>query len=427
MKKLLKSLFILGIVGLVGFGVTQAFFSDEETSVGNTFQAGEIDLKIDHTKQTYNDIDCNTCSVILISDPTNMVVEKDGVAIVTPYPAVFLSFIHPAWTAQNDPDLVAAGARWIWENDPVRPEDTTVDTTYTFRKTFNWLGPITGSDLLMAVGHDNTVEVFLNGILIGSSADIYGYRIENMLHIPAVNITGNIVQGENVLDIKLRNRLEPDGTPENNPAGLIYKFEINGQCQDNFFKTNCKLWELKDLEAGDYIWNFDDVKPGDRGVNVISYHIYDNEAYMCTFLTKEDLENVMLEPESPPDTLAPDVGELSKYIEVFVWKDANGDGNYDAGESQLANDTLANLNYFPIAEPLNPITPSTTNYLGIAWCFGDLTASQDNPFVCTGIGNQNDAQSDILNETIKFYVEQARNNPEFKCSNFVTPTVTPSG
>lgn len=49
MKKLLKSLLILGIVGLVGYGVTQAFFSDEEKSTGNTFIAGTLDLLIDST------------------------------------------------------------------------------------------------------------------------------------------------------------------------------------------------------------------------------------------------------------------------------------------------------------------------------------------------------------------------------------------
>lgn len=39
---------LLGIVGLVAFGVTNAFFSDTETSLGNLLQAGEFDLGIDN-------------------------------------------------------------------------------------------------------------------------------------------------------------------------------------------------------------------------------------------------------------------------------------------------------------------------------------------------------------------------------------------
>ena len=49
MKKILYSLLIAGSVGGLAFGATQAFFSDRETSRGNTFQAGKVDLTIDST------------------------------------------------------------------------------------------------------------------------------------------------------------------------------------------------------------------------------------------------------------------------------------------------------------------------------------------------------------------------------------------
>lgn len=49
MKRILISLLTVGSLGAVVFGVTQAFFSDTETSVGNTFQAGGVDLQIDNT------------------------------------------------------------------------------------------------------------------------------------------------------------------------------------------------------------------------------------------------------------------------------------------------------------------------------------------------------------------------------------------
>ncbi|TSC95402.1 MAG: hypothetical protein Athens101410_581 [Parcubacteria group bacterium Athens1014_10] len=47
MKKVLISLSIIGVVAAIVIGATTAYFSDTETSTGNTFTAGAIDLKID--------------------------------------------------------------------------------------------------------------------------------------------------------------------------------------------------------------------------------------------------------------------------------------------------------------------------------------------------------------------------------------------
>lgn len=48
MKKVLLSVLTVGAVGAIAyFGYTRAFFSDTETSKGNTLQAGALDLKID--------------------------------------------------------------------------------------------------------------------------------------------------------------------------------------------------------------------------------------------------------------------------------------------------------------------------------------------------------------------------------------------
>ncbi|MFA6514862.1 MAG: SipW-dependent-type signal peptide-containing protein [Candidatus Paceibacterota bacterium] len=53
MKKIYLSLGIIAIVAIGAVGATRSFFSDTETSTGNTFTAGAIDLKIDST-QHYN-------------------------------------------------------------------------------------------------------------------------------------------------------------------------------------------------------------------------------------------------------------------------------------------------------------------------------------------------------------------------------------
>lgn len=49
MKKIAISLGIIGVVAAIVIGATTAYFSDTETSTGNTFTAGSIDLKIDNT------------------------------------------------------------------------------------------------------------------------------------------------------------------------------------------------------------------------------------------------------------------------------------------------------------------------------------------------------------------------------------------
>lgn len=47
MKKIILSVFTILLVSALTFGATQALFSDQETSVGNTFTAGTLDLTVD--------------------------------------------------------------------------------------------------------------------------------------------------------------------------------------------------------------------------------------------------------------------------------------------------------------------------------------------------------------------------------------------
>jgi len=57
------SIAAVAFVGALVVGATIAYFSDTETSSGNIFTAGNIDLKVDHLKQVYNGVDCKTCEV----------------------------------------------------------------------------------------------------------------------------------------------------------------------------------------------------------------------------------------------------------------------------------------------------------------------------------------------------------------------------
>ena len=46
MKKILRSISVIGITAAVVLGATMSYFSDRETSTGNIFTAGTIDLEI---------------------------------------------------------------------------------------------------------------------------------------------------------------------------------------------------------------------------------------------------------------------------------------------------------------------------------------------------------------------------------------------
>ena len=422
MKKALISLIVIAGVGALAAGLTIAFFQDTETSTGNVFTAGSIDLKVDHVRQTYNGVDCRTCDLTLISDTTNIVVEKNGVPL-EPYNAVFLSWIHPRWTAQNDSQLAAAGARWIWEQDPVKQEDTTTDAEYTFRKQFEWWGPITGSDLWFAVGSDNSVEVWLNGIKVGENTGEYGYQQEHMLHIPGANITSNIVQGLNVLEFKVKNWGLPNGTPSSNPAGLIYKFYIDGLCGDDFFKTHCELWGEKDLED-ETLFIFDDVKPGDNGLNIISLHVYDNDAWMCMYLeNSNDDENELVDPEIEAGDDTEVEGELSENIEVIIWADTIRNNEYDDGEETVLAGpaTLQELfgedGVVSIADSQvwELFEACQTEYIGIFWCAGEIET--EGGLDCDGYSMGNMTQTDIFTTDVVFYTVQHRNNLDFVCDS----------
>ncbi len=57
MKRILLSLGAIVFVGAIAAGATGAFFNDTETSTGNTFTAGAIDLKVD-SQSHYNHMVC---------------------------------------------------------------------------------------------------------------------------------------------------------------------------------------------------------------------------------------------------------------------------------------------------------------------------------------------------------------------------------
>lgn len=436
MKKILLSVGMIALVAGIVWGVTGAFYNDQETSSGNIFVAGSIDLKVDHSKQTYNGVDCRTCDVDLVSDTTNMVVSTNGGSdpVSLPHAAVVVTPTSVTTSGSNW-DANIPGAEWIWATDPVLLADVTTDVTYTFEKKFTWNGPFTGATVNFAVAADNSYEVWLNGTKIKEDTSENNHSTADVV---AVDLTPYIVQGTNTLQFKVKNWAQPNGTVLSNPAGLKYALHIDGQCGQEFensvpgFQNACRLWTEKDLGEGDSFFNFGDIKPGDFGTNVISLHVYDNDAYACLIVNnKDDQENGIQESE---DGDAPNVGnpsgfgELSNYLDVVTWMDANGNGVHDNGEGIITGpSSLSSFGSLMSLDSGNQqyLTATTTKNIGLAWCAGTLSLNGD-ALVCDGSGMKNDAQSDSFSASLTAYAEQVRNNPNFSCAEVAgQPPYTP--
>jgi predicted ribosomally synthesized peptide with SipW-like signal peptide len=423
MKRILISLGIIGVVAAVGIGATVAYFNDVETSTGNVFTAGTLDLKVDHVLQTYNDVDCKTCSVMVKSDTSNQVTGTVGGIHPGPFPhsAALVTNINPAWTAS------IPGASWIWWTDPTPEAEKGIDTIYTFEKTFVWWGPITGATLVLNVGADNSYEVWLNGTKIAGDNNEWNFTLATQDTYSGVQISPWIQQGQNTIEFKVKNWARPQGETWDNPGGLLYKLVIDGDCDNDYFKTNCTLWGEKDLAPGDHFFMFKDVKPGDRGTNIISMHVFGNDGYGCLLVTNPvDNENVCVDPElAVPDTscgTSPTDGELSQFLSAVVWMDNNPKDNvYNPGETILYGPAaLKNIKTMTRL----PLTATTTTNIGLAWCLGTQTVDGTG-IHCSGTGNQDIAQTDSFLASLTAYAEQQRNNENFNCANVVLPTPTP--
>jgi len=418
------------VVGAVVAGATMAFYNDTETSNGNIFVAGSIDLKVDHLAQTYNGDDCETCSLTIYSDAGNtQVVAKSANAVdptTLPHTAVLViptSITTQYWTTHPT-------AKWIWATDPtaVGDDGTLGNVTYTFERKFDWWGNAVSVTLQMDVAADNQYQLLLNGTSIATGVGSAQYTTLDPVAQSA--FLAQVQPGENTLRFIVTNLAQDPAhnTPLYNPGGLLYYLTVTrdpADCDANSaFQQACRLWTEKDLTDGDTFFNFGDIKPADWGTNLISLHVSSNDAYACLFPTGiVDGENTRIEPETTAgDTtpLQPD-GELSQFIKMFAWVD-DGDGIYQGGTGEPI--------VIPVNTPFNQISSSMiamnlpsggTNYIGLAWCVGTQTLV-GTTVGCSGSASGIDqAQTDSVTASLTAYAVQQRNNENFSCANVQLP------
>lgn len=416
MKRILLSLGTIAVVGAAVVGGTGAFFQDTETSTGNIFVAGAIDLKVDHTLATYNDFICQdgawVSSGSAIWEQVWQIGDVDA-PLDNPYDEFNYSGpVDVAGYSESFTTPFVVGTtptdEWPWNSDASWSYATDLDIDFdyggpipvTARLVIGWSPGKSGSEV-------NEVRVDYDSTPIGSLVRSGGTNNAFWDGYPRYEdtITFTVTSGSHTLNL-----LQTQGN------GILWDY-VRLEILPGSVGT-CNLFEEQDLDGSSF-FTFGDIKPADEGTNVISLHVFDNDAYACLFTHDiDDQDNSLAEPEvSLGDDLT--TGELSGEIEFFGWNDENGNGTYENTEEVLidAGTPLADVPTEMIALSLTGDGP--VDYVGLAWCAGDqtgpTTASPTIPLDCDGNGMGNIAQTDSVAASLTAYAVQQRNNDGFTC------------
>ncbi len=191
MKKILVSLFLVSVVASLGVMASLAFFSDQETSSNNTFQAGAIDLKIgnesfyngnpsDHTSWTLSDLTDQVFFSFTDLKPGDLSEDTVTLEVETNEAWVCVS-VELTKSAENDitepeskDDSNLNNGDWDGELDEelhfvfwADDGDNVLETGETL------LGPFSASNL-----PQNTQDNVFNLALVDSQTNIFGNTLE---------------------------------------------------------------------------------------------------------------------------------------------------------------------------------------------------------------------------------------------------------
>ena len=198
-------------------------------------------------------------------------------------------------------------------------------------------------------------------------------------------------------------------------------------------------WALKNLSPNsDRFFNFSDIKPGDRGTTTISLHV-NKDAWICLDFEKlKEKENGRNEPEMLADNSGgADSGELADETEFFAWYD-DGDNAYEVGEKaifgtsttkQAATLVLNNTTY-ALADAIagTAFVASTTRYIGITWCAGNLTVNTATAAIACDAGAMgNEAQTDSFTVDVSLRAVPSKDERNFNCRKVETTCTWPGG
>ncbi|MGB4076105.1 MAG: hypothetical protein WBK28_00155 [Minisyncoccia bacterium] len=210
--------------------------------------------------------------------------------------------------------------------------------------------------------------------------------------------------------------------------------KIDSKAWYNGVPVPSATWALKDLDPyADHFFDYDDIKPGDFGCNVISMHVKNQDAWMCLdFKNLESEENGVNEPEGEVEPGGAG-GELLDGTEFFGWVD-DGDGVYEPPQekalfgtsTQSAGDVLDETTYI-IGDSAygGSCKVNKTKYVGMCWCAGNLVVNANGSMTCDPETIGNEAQTDSWSVDVSIRAEPIKDKPKFVCKKEDDPPKGP--
>ena len=414
---------VMAVLAVV-VGGTGAFFTSQTTSTGNVFTAGNIDLKVNHTAASYNGEHCTERCVPV---GPNLILNGgfETPALSNGSFAIYPDASQTNWTVESGAGLEiqrnVAGAPYEGQQhaelDSHNPSSIsqTITTVPGQRYEFSfWHSPRPN----VPVG-DNTIgyEVLVvsdNTTLLTGSVGASSVGGSNTSW---TKYTYQFVAAGPSTKILFRDL----GNNPNTLGGYIDDVVVRLlECTYGGYTTpggKCELWTPTNLTTQKF-FNFSDVKPQDRGTNLISMVVEDNQAYICLNVAdKENKENTHTAPEiaAGDTTSGPPQGELGQHLMVVGWRSDNL-GN-KTGLPLFVPTNVNDLNTITFADSTtSPVNPGVVQYIHLEWCFGQMTLSGNN-VTCNGnVPNINQTQTDAFLADLQFFAVQSRNNNQFRCS-----------
>jgi predicted ribosomally synthesized peptide with SipW-like signal peptide len=360
MWKILKSSFVILLVAAAVGGGTYSLFSDTETSAGNTFTAGALDLKVD-SESHYNGLVCtpgtdgNTwqlpgaCAPTgtdlvsngsfenpEVTDPQKWQIFESGLSwnvewvtpgVPTEKPASAKLELHRGvlGNAAEGQQYAELDSDWFGSSNPQSGEPASVRIKQDiatvsgkkYRLSFQFAPrPNTAAS-------DNVLEVRAGGSLLDTLSGAGGSGIVWTPHTYEFTATGSSTE-ISFADLGTENSL---GTFLDDVD--VHELSCPTSATSELIGKPCSgTWSLTNLENGVHkFFNFDDVKPGDVGEDTVSLHVYDNDAWgrMNVIVTK-DADNTCTSSEQiaeDGDCETPGVGlgDLRKNLNFSIWLD----------------------------------------------------------------------------------------------------------
>jgi predicted ribosomally synthesized peptide with SipW-like signal peptide len=190
---------------------------------------------------------------------------------------------------------------------------------------------------------------------------------------------------------------------------------VNGVWEGTVDACSC-VFAPKNLAAGDLLFDFDDIKPGDKSEDTISMHVA-NDSWACMAVKfTEDSDNTCVGPElaAEPGCTPTGDGEVDENMTLKAWRDTNCDNVWDTGEVELVKYNTPDGWMYAIADATtgdaNKLIGGQKSCVGVEWSIPNT------------VGNE--MQTDTLKADFEFAAEQWRNNPNFTCG---TPIVCAAG